>query len=58
MYGKLWVMAWEYLVEIVTDMMNFNPHKKLNYQRGLKVLSMLDNIEFFSPEISYHSSDY
>ncbi len=44
MYGELWVMAWEYLVEIVTDMMNFNPQKKLNYQRGLKALSMLGNI--------------
>ena len=44
MYGELWVMAWEYLVEIVDIMMNFNPQKKLNYQRGLKALSMLDNI--------------
>ena len=44
MYGKLWVIAWEYLVEIVTDMMNFNPQKKLNYQRGLKALSMLNNV--------------
>ena len=44
MYGKLWVITWEYLVEIVYIMMNFNPQKKLNYQRGLKALSMLDNL--------------
>ena len=44
MYGELWVIAWEYLVEVVDIMMNFNPQKKLNYHRGLKVLSMLENI--------------
>ena len=44
MYGELWVIAGEYLVEFVRDMMNFNPQKKLNYQRGLKALSILNNI--------------
>ncbi len=43
-YGELWVVAGEYLVEIVDIMMNFNPQKKLNYQRGLKALSILNNI--------------
>ncbi|MGD1702728.1 hypothetical protein ACP6PM_23370, partial [Dapis sp. BLCC M229] len=43
MYGELWVMAWEYLVELVTDLMNFNPQKKSKYQRGLKALSILNN---------------
>jgi len=36
MYGKLWVITWEYLVEIVDIMMNFHPQKKLNYPRGIK----------------------
>ncbi len=41
MYGELWVITREYLAELVTDMMNFNPQKKSNYQRGLKAMSML-----------------
>ncbi|WP_275670375.1 MULTISPECIES: hypothetical protein [Okeania] len=44
MYGDLWVIAGEYLVEIVTDMMNFNSQKKSDDQRGLKALSMLNHI--------------
>ena len=41
MYGELWVMAWEYLVDIIQVMMNLNPHKKQNYHRGLKAMSRL-----------------
>ena len=41
MYGELWLLAWDYLVDIVQAIMNFNPQKKLNYQRGLKVISKL-----------------
>ncbi|NEP80646.1 MAG: transposase [Okeania sp. SIO3B3] len=40
MYGDLWVITWEYLFDIVQDMMNFSPQKKSDYQRGLKALSI------------------
>lgn len=43
-YGYLWGIAWDYLVDIVQQIINFNPQKKSHYQRGLKALSMLDNI--------------
>ncbi|GGA36512.1 hypothetical protein [Okeania sp. KiyG1] len=40
-YGELWVIAWEYLIDIVQGMMNLSPQKKPDYQRGLKAMSML-----------------
>ncbi len=40
MYGKFWVITWEYLVDIVQEMMNLSPQKKSYYQRGLKALSI------------------
>ena len=41
LYGELWVIAWEYLVDIVQGMMSLSPQKKPDYQRGLKAMSML-----------------
>ena len=41
MYGELWVIAWDYLVDIVQAIMNFNPQKNPNYQRGLRAMSKL-----------------
>ncbi|NET97220.1 MAG: hypothetical protein F6K05_30550, partial [Okeania sp. SIO1H2] len=35
-YGYLWGIAWDYLVDIVQQIINLNPHKKSHYQRGLK----------------------
>ncbi|MDJ0511258.1 MAG: hypothetical protein QNJ64_18680 [Crocosphaera sp.] len=43
-YGYLWGIAGDYLVDIVQQIMHLNPQKKSDYQRGLKALSMLDNI--------------
>lgn len=40
-YGDLWVIAWEFLIDIVQDMMKINRHKLPDYQNGLKVMSML-----------------
>ncbi len=40
MYGELWVITWEYLVDIVQDMIDFSPQKKSHDQRGLKALSI------------------
>ena len=44
MYGELWVIAWDYLADIVQQIIQLNPQKKSYYKRGLKALSMLDNI--------------
>jgi hypothetical protein len=41
LYGNLWVIAWEFLRDIIQDMMKINRHKLANYQSGLKVMSML-----------------
>lgn len=41
LYGSLWVIAWEFLTDIVQDMMNLSLHKLPSYQRGLKAMSML-----------------
>ena len=44
MYGELWVLAGDYLVDIFQQIIKLNPQKKSDYQRGLKAVSMLDNI--------------
>ena len=44
MYGELWVLAEDYLVDIVQQIIKLNPQKKSHYQRGLKALSMLELI--------------
>ena len=44
MYSELWVLAGDYLVSIVQQIIKLNPQKKSDYQRGLKAVSMLDNI--------------
>ena len=40
-YGDLWIIAWDFLVEIIQDMMNINRHKLPFYQKGLRAMSML-----------------
>ena len=44
MYGKLWVLAGDYLVDIVQRIIKLIHQKKSDYQRELKALSILDNI--------------
>lgn len=44
MYGKLWVLAGDYLVDIVQGIIKLIHQKKSDYQRELKALSILDNI--------------
>ena len=39
MYCELWVIAWEYLIDIIQEMMNLNPEKKPYYQIGLRAMS-------------------
>ncbi len=40
-YGDLWVIAGEFLIHIVQDMMKINRHKLANYQSGLRVMNLL-----------------
>ncbi len=40
-YGDLWVIAWEFLIDIVQDMMKINRHKLASYQSGLGVMNLL-----------------
>ena len=40
-YGNFWVIAWEFLIDIVQDMMKINRRKLANYQSGLRVISLL-----------------
>lgn len=44
LYGNLWIIAWEFLVDIIQQMMNINRHKLPLYQKGLRAMSMLQNI--------------
>lgn len=40
-YGELWIIAWEFLVDLVQDIMNLNRQKMPNYQRGIKAMNLL-----------------
>ena len=40
-YGDLWIIAWEFLMDIIQDIMNINRHKLPLYQKGLRAMSML-----------------
>lgn len=40
-YGNLWVIAWEFLRDIIQDMMNLSRHKLPLYQNGLRAMSMI-----------------
>ena len=42
MYGYLWMLARDYLFDIVENMMNLNPQKKPDYRRGLRAMSKLE----------------
>lgn len=42
MYGEFWVIDWDYLFDIVANIMNLNPQKKPHYQRGLRAMSKLE----------------
>ncbi len=44
MYGDLWIIAWEFLVETIQNIININRHKLPSYQKGLRVMSILQNI--------------
>jgi len=40
-YGELWIIAWDFLVELVRDMMSLTPYKLPNYQRGIRAMSLI-----------------
>ncbi|MEB3220192.1 MAG: hypothetical protein VKN72_28710 [Nostocales cyanobacterium 94392] len=41
LYGNLWIIAWDFLVDIIQDIMDINRHKLPLYQKGLRAMSML-----------------
>ena len=43
-YGDLWIIAWEFLGDIVQDFIKINRHKLPSYQKGLRAISILKNI--------------
>ncbi|NES87414.1 MAG: IS4 family transposase [Moorea sp. SIO2B7] len=40
LYGSLWINAWEFCSDFIQIMMNNNPQKLTNYQRGLNAMSL------------------
>lgn len=44
LYGNLWIIAWEFLTNVIQDIMNINRHKLPLYQKGLRAMSMLKNL--------------
>ena len=41
LYGDLWIIAWEFLVNIFQDLMSINSYKLPLYQKGLRAMSIL-----------------
>lgn len=41
LYGDLWIIAWDFLGDIVQNIININRHKIFNYQKGLRAISIL-----------------
>ena len=41
LYGSLWIIAWDFLANLIENMMNLTSHKLPYYQRGLKAMSIL-----------------
>jgi len=42
LYGSMWIIAWDLCLDLVQIMMNSNPHKLPNYQRGLNAMSLIE----------------
>ncbi len=42
LYGSMWIIAWELCLDLVQIMINSNPHKLPNYQRGLNAMSLIE----------------
>ena len=43
LYGFLWVESMQLWSDIATHLMNLKPHKRLNFQKGLKALSLIQS---------------
>ena len=42
LYGKNWIIAWDFCYDLVEKLMIINRHKSNYYQQGLKVLSAIN----------------
>lgn len=40
-YGDLWIIAWEFLGDIIQEIMNLNRDKFSDYQKGLRVMNLI-----------------
>jgi Transposase DDE domain len=40
-YGNLWIIGWEFLQDLVRELLDLNPHKLPSYQNGLRVMSLI-----------------
>ena len=43
LYGFLWVESMQLWSDIATHLMNLKPHKRLNFQQGLKALFLIQS---------------
>ena len=43
LYGHLWCCGMEIWTSLATELMQLKPHKRLNYQRGMRALSLIQN---------------
>ena len=41
LYGHLWCCGMEVWTQLASELMQLKPHKRLNYQRGMKALSLI-----------------
>ena len=44
LYGSLWINAWKFCADFVSIMMINNPHKLMNYQKGLTAMSLIEAV--------------
>jgi hypothetical protein len=41
LYGDLWIIGWEFLVNIIQDMIELTPQKRLSYQKGIRAMNLI-----------------
>jgi Transposase DDE domain len=46
-YGELWIIAWEFLGDIIQDMMNCHRHKMPNYQNGIRAMNLIQKAFYY-----------
>ena len=44
LYGHLWIIGWEFLQDLIRELMSLNHHKFSSYQKGLRVMTKIQMI--------------